>query len=129
MIFALRGAAVAIGLSAASLWFSPARAIPIIERDSHPDFRANGYLVQYYPYGPYGPYAPYAPYPYYNGPPPPAYYPQPTPPPQAQAAPQASGAPPPQYWYYCDNPKGYYPQVQNCPTAWRQVAAPPPKKP
>lgn len=30
-------------------------------------------------------------------------------------------------YYYCDNPAGYYPYVQNCPTAWRQVqAAPPP---
>jgi hypothetical protein len=69
MISALRGGAIAISLSASLISFSPAQAIPIIERGSHPDFRANGYLGQYYPYGPYGPYAPYAPYPYYNGPP------------------------------------------------------------
>jgi hypothetical protein len=120
-----RGAALA--LSAALISFSPAHAIPIFEQHFHADFRANGYLAQYwYPYGPYGPYAPY---PYYNGPPPPAYYAPPAPAPQTQAAPEVSGAPPPQYWYYCDNPKGYYPNVQNCPTAWRQVAAPPAKKP
>jgi hypothetical protein len=81
---------------------------------------ADRQLVQYYPYGPYGPY--YGPYPYY-APPPPSYYAPP------QPAPQATGAPPPQFWYYCDDPKGYYPQVQNCPTPWRQVSAPPPKKP
>jgi hypothetical protein len=113
-----------ISLSAAFFSLSSAQAMPIFE---HPGFRPNGYLAQYwYPYGPYGPYAPY---PYYSGPPPSAYYPPPAPAPQTQPAPEASGAPPPQYWYYCDNPKGYYPKVQNCPTAWRQVAAPPPKKP
>ncbi|HMA49955.1 MAG TPA: hypothetical protein VKP60_09400 [Magnetospirillaceae bacterium] len=41
------------------------------------------------------------------------------PPPAATAAPT---------YYYCDNPAGYYPYVQTCPTPWRQVpaAAPPP---
>src|SRR5262249_4434860 len=57
--------------------------------------------VQYWAY----PYPYY--YPYYY-PPYPAYYaPPPGPPPQAPA--QATGAPPQQYWYYCDNPQGYYP--------------------
>ncbi|HYB69180.1 MAG TPA: hypothetical protein VEH80_00845 [Candidatus Bathyarchaeia archaeon] len=27
-----------------------------------------------------------------------------------------------QYWYYCQNPAGYYPQVAACPTGWLQVA-------
>jgi len=59
------------------------------------------------------------PYPYYY-PPYPAYYPPPAePPPQAPV--QATGAPPPQFWYYCDDPQGYYPYVQNCTSAWRQV--------
>jgi hypothetical protein len=33
--------------------------------------------------------------------------------------PPASG-----YWYWCRNPQGYYPQVQNCPTPWQQVPEP-----
>ena len=27
----------------------------------------------------------------------------------------------PNYWYYCENPKGYYPYVQNCPYGWMKV--------
>jgi hypothetical protein len=71
----------------------------------------------------WGPYPYY--YPYYY-PPYPAYYAPPAgyaPPPQVSAAPQAMGAAPPQYWYYCDNPQGYYPYVQNCGASWKQVAA------
>ena len=68
----------------------------------------------------------YSPYPYYVAPPP---YPPTYAPPQAPAPQTMSGPPPQQFWYYCDNPKGYYFQVQNCPTAWRQVAAPPSKRP
>jgi hypothetical protein len=30
------------------------------------------------------------------------------------------------YWYYCDNPQGYYPYVQQCPGGWRAVAPTPP---
>jgi len=31
------------------------------------------------------------------------------------------------YWYYCPEPSGYYPYVQNCPRGWQQVvpSAPP----
>ncbi|HXH12133.1 MAG TPA: hypothetical protein VNP04_20500 [Alphaproteobacteria bacterium] len=36
--------------------------------------------------------------------------------------------PPPQvYWYYCDDPSGYYPYVQHCPGGWRQVPPSPPR--
>ena len=28
-----------------------------------------------------------------------------------------------QYWYYCSNPAGYYPQVMQCNTAWQTVPA------
>jgi hypothetical protein len=28
-----------------------------------------------------------------------------------------------QYWYYCDNPAGYYPYVHDCKTQWREVDA------
>jgi hypothetical protein len=27
----------------------------------------------------------------------------------------------PPVWYYCDNPQGYYPYVQQCPGGWRTV--------
>jgi hypothetical protein len=25
------------------------------------------------------------------------------------------------YWYYCENPKGYYPYVSSCPSGWTKV--------
>jgi len=28
-----------------------------------------------------------------------------------------------QYWYYCQDPAGYYPQVTQCSTAWQPVPA------
>jgi len=61
--------------------------------------------------------------PYYYAPPPvvyapPAYYVP------APAAP-APVAEQPQSWYYCDNPKGYYPYVATCAAGWRQVPAQP----
>ena len=46
----------------------------------------------------------------------------PPPPPPRPAAPP----PPPQnanVWYYCDNPPGYYPYVQTCPSQFRPVPA------
>jgi hypothetical protein len=47
----------------------------------------------------------------------------PTPPAYVQPVPQVYIQPfPPQtYWYYCDDPPGYYPYVQQCPEGWRQV--------
>jgi hypothetical protein len=30
----------------------------------------------------------------------------------------------PSYWYYCQNPQGYYPQVQQCPGGWMTVIPP-----
>ena len=41
--------------------------------------------------------------------------------------PQAAPAPPnldPNFWYYCQNPAGYYPYVQAC-SAWQQVTPTP----
>lgn len=60
--------------------------------------------------------------------PPPAYYYPPVvevpvaPPVYIERAPAAA------YWYYCDNPAGYYPYVRQCPGGWQRVApqAPPP---
>ncbi|MBA4372726.1 MAG: hypothetical protein C0402_07650 [Thermodesulfovibrio sp.] len=30
------------------------------------------------------------------------------------------------YWYYCDNPKGYYPYIKRCPDGWKRVLPTPP---
>lgn len=46
-----------------------------------------------------------------------------------QAPPVPSGLPPMQYWYYCDNPQGYYPYVASCSLPWREVPAVPPAAP
>ncbi len=60
----------------------------------------------------------YYPPPYYYGPPAVVYAPPPV---VYQAPPVSYTAPAPQYWYYCDNPKGYYPYVNSCAAGWRQV--------
>jgi len=75
------------------------------------------------PYG-YG-YPGYG-YPYYNSPPvvirqePVEYVHQPAPQPEQQ------------YWYYCPEPQGYYPNLKKCPSGWMKVlpapAAPAPKE-
>jgi len=46
-----------------------------------------------------------------------------TPPPVVIAPPPTSyiERPPTQYWHYCQNPAGYYPNVQQCPDGWVQV--------
>lgn len=31
------------------------------------------------------------------------------------------------YWYYCNNPQGYYPSVKACPAGWQPVPAQPPR--
>ncbi|MGB8856681.1 MAG: hypothetical protein WCC58_08440 [Burkholderiales bacterium] len=58
----------------------------------------------------------------------PAYYPQPVvvaPAPQVvyveQAPPVVAPPAAQQYWYYCGNPQGYYPNVQACPGGWQKV--------
>jgi hypothetical protein len=33
--------------------------------------------------------------------------------------------PPPTFWYYCENPRGYYPYVSQCPSGWRAVSPTP----
>jgi hypothetical protein len=65
-------------------------------------------------WGWYGPYS--YPYPYYSAPvvveSEPTLYVEP----QAQEQ---------QYWYFCKNPKGYYPYVKNCPDGWMKVVPTP----
>lgn len=52
------------------------------------------------------------------------------PPVVVQPAPPLPPGPPPQsYWYYCQNPAGYYPYVATCPGGWRQVPAQPSSAP
>ncbi len=46
------------------------------------------------------------PYPYYAGPP---------------ESPVVVQPQPQYYWYYCPNPPGYYPYVQQCPSPWLTV--------
>ncbi len=61
------------------------------------------------------PYGVYAGYPYMGWP----YSP-----PAVTEAPQPYTAPdqqPPEYWYYCQNPQGYYPYVKSCPGGWIPV--------
>jgi hypothetical protein len=68
-------------------------------------------------WGPYGyPYAyPYA-YPYvYPYTYPPQVYVQPS----QQLSIQSPSSPP--SWYYCADPEGYYPYVQQCPGGWKTV--------
>ncbi len=77
---------------------------------------------RFYAYPYYGPYyAPYYAYPYY-----PYYDPEPpvvvTPPPVAPLSYVEQAPPASQYWHYCQNPAGYYPQVPQCPGGWIQVA-------
>ena len=65
----------------------------------------------YYAYYPYYPYDPY--YPYYAGPPA-----------VIQQQPQDYVQPAPQeqyYWYFCQDPQGYYPYIKKCPKGWLKV--------
>ncbi len=58
------------------------------------------------------------PYPYYSYP----YYPRPIV--IERSEPQIyvqQPQPEPQYWYYCENPKGYYPSVKTCRNKWLKV--------
>jgi hypothetical protein len=77
-----------------------------------------------YPYwgGPWGPY-----YPYYY--PPTVVVQQPV-----TYVEQSSSAAPPApaadagWWYYCDQSRGYYPYVRECPAGWQRVAPVPAPK-
>lgn len=55
----------------------------------------------------------------------PSYYYYATPPVVVQQPPVYVQPPQaPQYWYYCQNPQGYYPYVQQCPPGWMKVVPP-----
>jgi hypothetical protein len=44
-----------------------------------------------------------------------------------QPAPQPEQQP--IYWYFCNDPQGYYPYVKQCPSGWMKVAPTPPAPP
>lgn len=78
----------------------------------------------------FGIYAPlYARPPVYYAPPPVYYAPPPVVVQQGYVAPPpvtaAPAEPNPGFWYYCNNPQGYYPYVQQCGTQWMTVPANP----
>lgn len=89
-------------------------------------------------YAPYRPYYPGYPPPAY-GPPaygPPAYVPPAYVPPRAWAPPvvvvpvqppATLGRPPAEFVYWCDDPRGYYPNVTTCHGPWREVSATSPR--
>ena len=92
----------------------------------------------YYPYGGYSPYGGYAPYaaPVVVQQDPQVYIQQ-DPQVSIQQAPAAQAAPPPpessqpqpsQYWYYCEDARGYFPYVQQCPRGWMTVVPPAPQR-
>jgi len=79
-------------------------------------FGAPFYSYPYYRY-------PYQ-YPYYY---PPAVVTVPSAPPvYIQQSPPATRQYPAGYWYYCNNPEGYYPYIKECPDGWQQVEPTPP---
>jgi len=83
--------------------------------DSHFFFSGSVVLGPWYPWYPYYPYYSYYPcYPYYD--PAPAVAVEQQPQQYAESGEQQSD-----YWYYCQNPQGYYPYVQSCPGGWMKV--------
>lgn len=111
-----------------------------VQADPHHGGRYFGHGHRYFnPYPRFGfywgapvwPRAYYYPDPYYQPYYPPAVVtvPPPSPPvyierspPVTPQQPLANG-----YWYYCSNPEGYYPYVNDCPSGWRQVDPTPPR--
>ena len=65
----------------------------------------------YAPYYPYYPYAPYYPYPQ-------TVVIQSTPTTYIEKAPENNTQ---HYWYYCSDPKGYYPYALKCNANWQRV--------
>jgi hypothetical protein len=90
-------------------------------------FGAPFYRPPYPYYRPY--YRPYLRESYYYSP---GYYPPTvitvpvTPPVYIRQPPPVVRQYPSGYWYYCNNPEGYYPYIKECPNGWQQVDPTPP---
>jgi hypothetical protein len=81
-----------------------------------------GYYWGAYGYPYYGYYGAYASYPAYE--PAPTVYVEPG---TVGGAMAPAPAPAPRVlWYYCNEPAGYYPYVQECNSPWMKVVPPPP---
>jgi len=86
-------------------WWAPAAVAGLYAGAALASPYSYGYGYPYYGYT--YPYASYA-YPY--------GYPN-------QSMAYAPTAPTVSYWYYCQNPAGYYPYIQQCSTQWQPVPA------
>ena len=58
---------------------------------------------------------------WYYPPPPVYYYPYPVVPASPPVYVERDPAPAEQWWYYCEQTRGYYPYVKECPTGWTRV--------
>jgi hypothetical protein len=71
-----------------------------------------GYGLGYYGNSYYSPYYAY----------PPTVVTVPVAPPvYIQQAPPVTQQYPVGYWYYCNDPQGYYPYIKQCPNGWQQI--------
>ena len=82
---------------------------------SVPGFGGFGYGAPYYPSASYDPRSMYSSPIIVPSAPQPVYI-------QRQNPPESVSGIQPGYWHYCREPEGYYPQVQECPDGWEQVA-------
>ncbi len=137
----IRGGATVIGTahgrgrSHARVFIAPSLLLAPFVFDYRYPYTGYPYAYPYgYPYAfPYGYPSGYPyPYPYPGGAPdpaqPPAYVER-APAPDAEPAPPVAQTPPAGYWYWCSDPRGYYPTVRECPQGWLQVAPQPPEQP
>ena len=70
-------------------------------------------------------------YPYYGNPYYPGYSPAPViqePSPEIYLAPGRQQSAAQNFWYFCQDPEGYYPYVKQCPGGWMKVVPAPPQQ-
>ena|ERR1700690_4332711 len=102
-------------------WTAPAMAYGGYAHARVGVFIGPGFGPWYSPWPYY--YGAYGPYPYSYGYGAPAYAPAG---PTQYIEQGAASAPPQAAWYYCADPQGYYPYVQQCRTSWQHVSPTPP---